>query len=518
MAQRQKDVGMNPKPISVLLCALGGEGGGVLTDWLVEAARVADFPCQATSIPGVAQRTGATTYYLEIMPQTCQQLQGRLPVLGLSPVAGQLDLLVSSELLETVRQITQGMCAQERTRIISSNSRILTTTEKMKPDDGRIDSQALMKIVQSFSLSHHLIDMAGLCQKAGTMVSAVMLGCIAASGVLPMSKHHYQQVIKNASSLKGFELAWQVMTGQSIHIQSVESLLQPTPHLHARELPQAWKQDFPMDLHDTLSLACARLIDYQDEKYAQLYADRLKRLTDLKNPDVKLASVVKACQHEVASSMATWMAFDDIIRVSDLKSRPERHQRLRIEVAAKPNDLVRIYDHFKPGLAEIADLMPASLASLLRRHEEKRLLNRRPALSWPIKVPSHTWAGHLMLRMLANLKFIRRLGSRYQAEQIAIESWLQAVIKAFQIHPQAGLEMARCAQLVKGYSATHQRGHRNLNRLLQQFDQPIDRNPAEWALAIASARQAALADESHAEQPQPIRWIGKKPKGLNQSV
>ena len=91
--------------ISILLCALGGEGGGVLADWLVDVARHAGHPAQATSIPGVAQRTGATTYYLEVYPLPHTQLQGRLPVLGLNPLPGRLDALVSSELLETARQI-----------------------------------------------------------------------------------------------------------------------------------------------------------------------------------------------------------------------------------------------------------------------------------------------------------------------------------------------------------------------------------------------------------------------------
>ncbi len=67
------------QPISILLCALGGEGGGVLADWLVDVARHAGYPAQATSIPGVAQRTGATTYYLEVYPLPHSQLQGRLP-------------------------------------------------------------------------------------------------------------------------------------------------------------------------------------------------------------------------------------------------------------------------------------------------------------------------------------------------------------------------------------------------------------------------------------------------------
>ncbi|HVQ04998.1 MAG TPA: indolepyruvate oxidoreductase, partial [Burkholderiaceae bacterium] len=53
------------RPITLLVCALGGEGGGVLAQWLVDVAIRAGHAAQSTSIPGVAQRTGATTYYLE---------------------------------------------------------------------------------------------------------------------------------------------------------------------------------------------------------------------------------------------------------------------------------------------------------------------------------------------------------------------------------------------------------------------------------------------------------------------
>ena len=54
------------RPVTLLIAALGGEGGGVLTNWIIGAAESLGFPAQSTSIPGVAQRTGATTYYIEI--------------------------------------------------------------------------------------------------------------------------------------------------------------------------------------------------------------------------------------------------------------------------------------------------------------------------------------------------------------------------------------------------------------------------------------------------------------------
>ena len=115
------------RPISLLLCALGGEGGGVLSQWLVEAARIAGYPAQSTSIPGVAQRTGATTYYIEVLPTPLSELNGKQPVFSLNPVPGALDALVSTELLETARQISVGMVSADRTRVFSSSSRSLTT-------------------------------------------------------------------------------------------------------------------------------------------------------------------------------------------------------------------------------------------------------------------------------------------------------------------------------------------------------------------------------------------------------
>ena len=125
------------KPITILVTALGGEGGGVLAEWLVETAVRSGHSAQSTSIPGVAQRTGATTYYVEIFPVADAELGGKKPVFSLNPVAGAIDLLASSELLETARQIGAGMTTRERSHVLSSTSRSLTTAEKMPLGDGR---------------------------------------------------------------------------------------------------------------------------------------------------------------------------------------------------------------------------------------------------------------------------------------------------------------------------------------------------------------------------------------------
>ena len=201
------------QPISLLICALGGEGGGLFSEWLMHTARLSGYPAQSTSIPGVAQRTGATTYYIEVLPTPLVQLQGKTPVFSLNPVPGALDALVSSELLETARQITLGLVSPERTQVFSSSARALTTLERMPMGDGRLDSAQLTQVVRQFSKEAHIWDFGAMAQANGTMVSAVMLGVIAASGMFPMVREQYEATIgtggSSAASLRGFAAAFE---------------------------------------------------------------------------------------------------------------------------------------------------------------------------------------------------------------------------------------------------------------------------------------------------------------------
>src|SRR6185295_6259809 len=112
------------RPLTILIAALGGEGGGVLADWIVAAATIGGYPVQSTSIPGVAQRTGATTYYLEMLPRPLSGLHGAQPMFALTPTAGDLDLVVATELVESGRAIQNGFVTPKRTTLIAATSRV----------------------------------------------------------------------------------------------------------------------------------------------------------------------------------------------------------------------------------------------------------------------------------------------------------------------------------------------------------------------------------------------------------
>ena len=535
------------QPISILLCALGGEGGGVLSEWLIDIARHAGYAAQATSIPGVAQRTGATTYYLEVFPVPLAQLEGRRPVFGLNPLPGRLDVLVSSELLETARQIGNGLVSAEHTVVITSSARALTTLEKMEMGDGRRPEADLMQLVRGHSRSHHVLDMAQLTREAGTVVSATMLGCIAGSGVLPFARADFEAVVgasgTNAqASLRGFVLGFESIAQQKVQIQQfhqIESSLLNTEQTieSGRGQSSDLISSFPQNTHELLVLGHTRMLEYQGADYAKLYVDRLKRVLAAERQIDPTGANSYATTREMVRWLALWMAFDDIVRVADLKSRASRWARVTGEVKARPDDLLKVYDHFKPGAPEFAALLPPGLATRVLNWDKRRVAGSKAPWALPLKVGTHSIFGMLSLRVLASLRWLRVRGSRFAHEQAMIDRWLDAVIAGTQTHWQLGHELALCGRLIKGYGATNERAKENLLHIINHLAKAAavdahegheDHSAREAQVnAIAAARAAALSDEAgkaldqalvkhgvpaRPVKEQPIRWV-KTPPG-----
>src|SRR3569833_1071197 len=114
---------LSERPIKLSIAALGGQGGGVLTSWLTGIAESEGYLAQATSVPGVAQRTGATIYYLEFFPQAAAAAAGRDPIMALMPASGDVDCVLASELAEAARAIQRGLVSRARTTLIASSHR-----------------------------------------------------------------------------------------------------------------------------------------------------------------------------------------------------------------------------------------------------------------------------------------------------------------------------------------------------------------------------------------------------------
>jgi indolepyruvate ferredoxin oxidoreductase, beta subunit len=483
------------RPITVLVAALGGEGGGVLTSWIVAAAEAQGLPVQSTSIPGVAQRTGATTYYIEIVPVPWPKLGGKRPVLALAPGVGDVDVVLASELMEAGRAIAGGFVSKDRTLLVSSTQRVYLTTEKMAMGDGRYDQDRLIKAAHDTAQTSLMVDMEALARESGAIVNAVMLGLLAGCGRLPIPVEEFEAAIRAdgkavESNLKGFRAGLAAAKrGTSIAAPPGKRTRQAKTDLASLEHEIA--TSLPEVAREIMTEGVRRLAAYQDVVYARLYLDRLDviRLADTAG-DAKGKLLRETARH-----LAVRMSFEDVIRVAQAKIAPERFARIEKDMGVNAEQPYAVVEYLKPGIEEMCQILPAPLARRIIALAERH--NWLGKFHVGMEINSRSISGYLRFLMLAKLRRWRRWMYRYQVEQAAIEAWLTLIADAARVSSGLALEVAECARLIKGYGDTHKRGTANYETIVERVIRPtLARHvPAGQGVdAVASARTAALVD------------------------
>lgn len=480
------------KSIRLLIAALGGEGGGVLAGWLSNAAIAAGHHGQRTSIPGVAQRTGATTYYLEILPGDGAKGRAR-PVLALNAAPGEVDVMVASELLETVRAIQAGYVSADRTVLIASRSRVYTVDEKSAMGDGRLDVERMENVARKFAKRAVIADFTAAAAAAKCPPNAVLLGAIAGTGALPIPIEAFRAAIESEgkaveANLRGFE-AGLALAAQGGAAATGEKEAAPSSAVRSGET------ELETRAHTLLPVVAAgigaegvrRLVDYQGPAYASLYLDRLERFAGKPDADAPLI-------RELARHLAVRMSFEDTIRVAQLKLKEGRVDRLRSESKVRDQDLIVVTEFLKPGPEEIFSMLPPRLARAVLRLVDRLGWSEK---SMPMKVRTTRFGGFLRLKMLAALRGWRPRTLRYTDEQAWIERWLDLVERTLAAGSDVAREVVETARLVKGYGETYKRGHHNWNRIVTEIVEPFlagELPPAQFADAVLQSRLAALAD------------------------
>ena len=481
------------RPLNVAIAAMGGQGGGVLADWLVSVAEAAGYLAQSTSVPGVAQRTGATIYDLEFGP-AAETRDGREPVMALMPVPGDVDVVVAGELVEAARAVLRGIVTPDRTTVVTSSHRDYSLAEKMQMGDGRVDPQVMTERVGRAARGLVAVDMARIADETGSVISAVMLGAVAAAGIEPFSKRACAEAIERggigvARSLKGFEAGFEAASARTRADEGVTAETDTPPVADATVATLMAEEGAALSeaAHEFARLGVARTLDFQDRAYARLYLQRLTRIAAV--------DASGDLTGEVARYLALWMTFEDTIRVAELKTRRSRFERFRAEVLAEPGQIVRVTEFVHPRVEEICDTLPAPIG---------RTILDTPALRRGLglacrrgrKIQTTSIPGFLLLYVVSGLKRWRRSTLRYRREQAEIETWLERIEKTAPADPALALELAGCQRLVKGYGDTHARGLASYRKILAYIDAHPRR--ADLASRVAALKEAALSDESGA--------------------
>jgi indolepyruvate ferredoxin oxidoreductase, beta subunit len=485
------------RPICVAVMAMGGQGGGVLADWIVELAEAQGWHAQSTSVPGVAQRTGATIYYVEMLPPK----DGRAPILSLMPAQGEVDIVLAAELMEAGRSILRGLVTPDRTTLIASTHRLYATAEKEKPGDAIADPTVVVDAAGVAAKRTIAFDMEMLANKSNSHISACLFGTLAASGTLPFGREAFEAVIKAGGrgiepSLNAFRAAY----AQAAQPPAAAAPIIRRPPKRFAALPaSAGRADldklvtrireFPAPLHDMLFAGVKRLTDFQDPAYAGEYLDRVRKIYDIDRANSG-APKNFALTAAAAKYVAVAMAYDDVIRVADLKTRPARYDRVLHDNAVGAEQIVYTTEYMHPRLEEIAGTLPAPLGRFLEGHPR--------LFGWMFRrgrrVRSGTILWFVVLYVLAALKPIRGTTLRHQREMAHLDNWLAVATGTVAQNYDVAVEVLNARRLVKGYSDTHARGESKFARVLGAA--PLLAGRADGADWMRRLRDAALMDES----------------------
>jgi indolepyruvate ferredoxin oxidoreductase beta subunit len=473
---------MDRARITIAILALGGQGGGVLADWILGLAAANGYRAQGTSVPGVAQRTGTTVYYIELFPEG-----GAEPILALTPVPGDVDIVIASELMEAGRAILRGFVT-DRTTLIASTHRIYAISEKSAPGDGRRSGANILAAAEKRSARFIGFDMDEATLASGSMISAIMFGALAESGALPFPATAFEAAIRAggkavASNLKGLAAGAAGMRAP----MAVPAKPAPAPvatSQRGRDLVARIEAKLPAPARPTAVEGVRRLIDYQDAAYADLYLDRLERIAAL-DENGELTS-------ETARYLALWMSYDDIIRVADLKTRASRFDRVRNDVKANPGQIVTVTEYMHPRLEEVCEALPARLGGyILASPRLRRLSTTFFGKGRHVETTGLRW--FVALALLSGGRRFRRGSLRYGHEQERISAWLDLLAATAVTDPAAARELAECPRLIKGYADTFERGMANYQRIIAWFTAHSGQPGA--GATVERLREAALADE-----------------------
>ncbi|MCF6216653.1 MAG: indolepyruvate oxidoreductase subunit beta family protein [Emcibacter sp.] len=480
------------RPITIIISALGGQGGGVLTNWLVNLAEQCDYFAQSTSVPGVAQRTGATIYYLEMFPKSSVTDKNIPPVMALMPMAGDVDLVVAAELMEAGRAVQKQYVTPNKTTLITSSHRVYSISEKIAMGDGIGDSQTVMRAAHDAAKHFIAFDMADLASKTGCVISSILFGAIAGSKSLPFSRENFEKAIKAEGkmvdvNLRGFDAGFQAAeksTGESPpnEVSNIAAAM-ITGKANSPEAEALIKNinALPETTREFAYAGAQKLLDYQDLDYADEY---LRLLEGFAAEDKAPFDITR----ELARYLALWMAFDDTIKVADIKTRTERVEKYRAEVKAADGQIVQMVEFMHPRIEEITGTMPRIMA---------RMVENSSLLTWffkkftgPRLLDTTKISSFLMLYFIASLKPIRRKTERFHQEFIHITKWLDRVSDVMTQDYDLAVEIIKCQRLIKGYGETHERGLNSFSRIMSAVDQGNIK-----AHRVTELMVAALADE-----------------------
>ena len=204
------------------------------------------------------------------------------------------------------------------------------------------------------------------------LVSAVLFGALAGSGTLPFQRMAFEATIRRGgvgvdSSVRAFNAGFEAAASgnaprhqarSAVRSAGARRVVQTLVARHRRQAVDRVAPDRERGRGAARRLPerglCQALSRSGWQPIVAIEAARPGK------PDELLT--------EVARHLALAMAYEDTVRVAELKIRASRFERVREEVMVKPGQLLEIVEFMHPRTQEIAETLPAAARPLHSQH------------------------------------------------------------------------------------------------------------------------------------------------------
>ncbi len=476
--------------IKIMVPAVGGQGGGVLTEWLVQAFFLENYDVQGISLPGLSQRGGSTVYYLEAHPRP--ESPDKQIIFAQFPVPGEVDVIISQEFLELGRALQLGY-GSDRTTIVTSTHRIYSTLEKMPIGSGIYSDENLRKIATAFSSKLIELNALQLAKDNGMddlAVNAILFGALAASGRLPLSKASFISSVEKVgvavkTNLRGFDVGWSFVSSRKYAESEKKAVVWETfVKARADRLEEYEREvylgkvsrietEFPSQLREIIAESLYRLIDYQDEGYADTYIDDVREIYRL---DESMKGNLKLTEH-FARNLALLMSYEDGIRVAELKIKSERFKRIKEEMRLRDDQVFKVVDYLKPDAEELYGLLPniiiAPFVRIIESPIFRKIWRRKKPITFAQTPTTTSFSGYLRLWMMTKIKFMRPHSYRFRKERALMRKYRESTIYYAGLDYKLGSLVARSGSMVKGYGKVRRRTIKAFYRFIDNIVFPL---------------------------------------------
>ena len=178
--------------IKLAILAVGGQGGGVITDWIVALAERERLVCAGDL--GAGRRAAHRRDDLLCGDGAGDTAARRCS--SLMPAPGDVDIVLAAELMEAGRAMQRGLVTPDRTTLITSTHRTLAVDR-----EGRARAAAspipepVLDAARKSSKRFLGGDLERLAEENGSVISASLFGALAGADVLPFPRESFEATI-----------------------------------------------------------------------------------------------------------------------------------------------------------------------------------------------------------------------------------------------------------------------------------------------------------------------------------